>query len=104
MTILLCGIIRLTSEAGASASSYWTSAQWLNEKTGTWETVDGWKGHFDTNGQVEWFVDSARFGKGPFCWVMTASEENSAMVVTSSQFTMPSQRGNVVDVTVSIPK
>lgn len=98
------GMIRLTREASASASNYWTSVQWLNEKTGTWEIVDGWKGHFDTNGQVEWFVDSDSLGKGPFRWVVTSSEESSTVVATSSQFTMPSQRGNVVDVTVSVSK
>jgi len=81
----------------------WTEVEWQDGE-GQWHTVPGWRGSYNRTGRVSWFVDQKDFGKGPFRWVVTETEDGE-IVGSSEPFYLPGSADEVlrVEVVVSSP-
>jgi hypothetical protein len=81
-------------------AEYWTMVQWLTGD-GNWVDVDGWRGNFDRNGVVAWWVGADLLGEGPFRWLVLESEGGD-LLTTSETFDLPADAGDIVVVEVSL--
>ena len=89
----------ITAYAPGAPATAWIAVQWQNTDS-TWYTVDGWQGDLDytTYGVAykQWTVESADYGKGPFRWVVYATEGGAVWAV-SSAFDLPDSVGQNVE-------
>lgn len=96
-------MIRLNGGEVSKASPWlWAVVQWQDTGTKEWHEVEGWRGTFNENGRVEWWVSTDHYRSGPFRWVVYAAQDSSTIITTSPEFMMPTKSRNVVDVTVAI--
>jgi len=89
------GAIQLT--VSSAPADLWTVVQW-QDALGGWHDVSNWQGALD-DGIKTWWVSSADYGKGPFRWVVSQGGEELA---ASDSFTLPTAKGQVVRVFVSL--
>jgi hypothetical protein len=82
---------------------YYAVVQWQDggagaASAGEWHDVDGWRGQVE-DGCVLWFVPESLFEKRPFRWVVYDDE---GTLGSSESFTMPSYKGQIVRVIVTL--
>ena len=97
------GQIVLHTNATDASAGLWTLIQWQDPYTGEWHDVDGWRGHFNSVGQVNWWVGAEDLGDGPFRWLVYSDETETNLLFTSELFTLPAHAGEMVTVAIELP-
>ena len=95
------GQILLRADQGDSTVGLWM--QWQDPYTGEWHDVDGWRGHFDGDGEVTWWVGTENLDSGPFRWRVYSDETETNLLLTSDEFMLPAHSGEIVTVAVDLP-
>ncbi|MAT96636.1 MAG: hypothetical protein CL608_05785 [Anaerolineaceae bacterium] len=103
VTIPSGGQIVLRADAEDVTGGLWTLMQWQDPYTGEWHDVDGWRGHFNSAGQVNWWVGAEDLGDGPFRWLVYNDESETDLLFTSEPFMLPSYAGETVTVAIELP-
>ena len=88
--------------ATAVATPLWTRVQW-QDTDGDWHEVDGWRGAFDHDMTVTWWVAPIDLGTGPFRWLVYAAEDSDEIITVSEPFFLPPVAHQTTTVTMSIP-
>ena len=98
------GFISLTAVSDAPTTSLWTTVQWQDAQK-NWHDVEGWRGSFDQENNVTWWVAPADLGKGPFRWLAHETEDSPTVIAISDTFTLPTmvQQTTAVSITLTIP-
>ncbi len=78
-----------------ATQNLWSVVQWQGVSDG-WHDVDGWRGTFDPNNMVRWWVGHENLGSGPFRWIVY---EGETAVFTSDPFQLPANVGDVTRIT-----
>jgi hypothetical protein len=97
------GQIVLRIDAEHATPGLWTLMQWQDPYTGEWHDVDGWRGHFNADGQVSWWVGAEDLGDGPFRWLVYSDETEMNLLFTSESFMLPAHTGEMVTVAINLP-
>ena len=90
----------ITLIASPMAPGLWTEVQWEGQP-GAWYDVDGWRGHFNRDELVTWWVAQDDLGTGPFRWLIYESEGGELLAI-SDLFDLPAAGGAMVTVKVSL--
>ena len=98
------GFIRLTAVSDTATTSLWTTVQWQDAQK-NWHDVEGWRGSFDQESKVTWWVAPGDLGKGPFRWLVLEIEDSPTIIAISDPFSLPTmvQQTTAVSVTLTIP-
>jgi len=84
-------------QASASQSVVWTNfqtvVQW-QDALGGWHDVEGWRGDFESNARVSWWVTTRHFGQGPFRWIVYEKATQRVLSI-SAAFSLPTQVGAI---------
>lgn len=79
-----------------------TVVQW-QDTGGNWHNIDGWKGQFDNQHQVRWWVAPQHFRTGPYQWVIFSDSDDADKILwVSDPFYLPDS-GQTLVVPVSTP-
>ena len=82
--------------AGTGATQdLWSVVQWQGVNN-EWHDVDGWRGTFDPDNVVKWWVGYEDLGRGPFRWVVYQGE--TALFI-SDPFQLPANNGEITRIT-----
>lgn len=96
------GFIVLAAAAETAVSpAWWTRVQW-QDPDGAWHEVDGWRGAFDHELHVTWWVAPKDLSSGPFRWLVYASEESEMVLAVSDPFYLPAAH-QTTTVHLSVP-
>lgn len=80
----------------------WTVVQWQGGD-GKWHDVEGWIGGLNRGHYVSWKVTASHFGRGPYRWVVyDEGGGGGERVGVSKTFNLPSERKEVVKITVQL--
>lgn len=97
-------MLRVHSNGAYDLTSLWTLVEWQHID-GTWRSVDGWKGTFDTVenvvGHKIWSVPFSLFGKGPFRW-QVYDVQSGMPLATSEAFDLPAKADLTLTVDVTL--
>ena len=97
------GVIILQPDTAEPVSpDWWIEVEWQNGQ-GEWFKVDGWRGTFNPDGRVVWWVGPEHLGQGPFRWLVYAAVGDETPLAISPSFYLPEKAGETVLVTVSLP-
>lgn len=77
----------------------WTVVQWQDPNTQKWHDADGWQGELDADGTQMWWVGRELLGEKGFRW-QVFSREGGSLVHTSPEFDMPTNKRQLVTVTI----
>ena len=81
--------IILQSESETITTTFVTVVQW-QDTSNHWIDVDGWRGQFDHQGRVRWWVAPKDFKTGEFRWAIFSPYGNKNEVVwVSESFYLP---------------
>jgi hypothetical protein len=97
------GQIVLRADAEDVTAGLWSLIQWQDPNTGEWHEVAGWRGHFNTAGQVIWWVGADDLGSGPFRWLVYSDESEANLLFTSDSFLLPAHAGEMMTVAIDLP-
>jgi hypothetical protein len=97
------GQIVLHADVADATAGLWTLMQWQDPYTGEWHDVAGWRGHFNADGQVNWWVGAEDLGDGPFRWLVYNDETETSLLATSEPFMLPTNAGEMVTVAIDLP-
>lgn len=95
-------IVLQATAATAVTTPLWTHVQW-QDPAGEWHEVDGWRGAFDNDLTVTWWVAPEDLNTGPFRWLVYASPQSDKVTAVSEPFSLPSVPNQTTIVTLSIP-
>lgn len=97
------GLIILNVQATQPVpNDLWTNVQWQDDNDG-WHDVEGWRGTFNENLNVIWWVAPEDLGKGPFRWVVYEEQTTEVTLAISESFYLPSNNKAIVEVVVLLP-
>lgn len=95
-------IVLQATAATAVTTPLWTRVQW-QDPAGEWHEVDGWRGAFDHDMTITWWVAPDDLDTGPFRWLVYASEASDEAVVVSESFFLPPAPHQTTTVSLTIP-
>ncbi len=97
------GLIVLTAVTQTPVSpQLWTQVQWQDPQEGSWYEVDGWRGTFDPNLTVTWWVAPSDLNTGPFRWLVYPTENSNGAIGISDPFYLPAAKQTTA-VTIALP-
>ncbi len=85
--------------AQPTLAGQWSQIEW-QDSNGNWQSVEGWGGWLDQQGQRRWWVAAKDFGTGPFRWVVSPEVDGLGGLI-SENFFLPTESNQIVKIGIN---
>jgi hypothetical protein len=92
-------VLRLREEE-SPLDALWTVVQWQADNKEYYD-VAGWRGRFDGERKVRWWVEQKDFSTGPFLWQIYDSE-GGKLLASSDPFFLPARENEIMTIYIDL--